>query len=70
MHTNHYYIEMMLKERRKQFLAEAQMLRLIKIAPSTKIKREKTLPGFVSRFFDGIRITLLKKREPTACGCQ
>ena len=69
MHTNRFYVEMMPKERHQQFLADAEILRFIKIAPSTRIQSKKLLPGFISRSFEGIRTTLLRKREPMACGC-
>jgi len=41
MHTNRFYVEMMPKERHQQFLADAEILRFIKIAPSTRIQSKK-----------------------------
>jgi len=69
MHTNNYYIEMMLKERHQQFLAEAKTLQLVKTATSTGTQNKKTVSGFIFRSFETIRETLLKKREQMACGC-
>ncbi len=69
MHTNHYYIEMMQKERHKQFLAEAKRLRLAKTVTSTRTKNRKSVSGFITRIFKNIRAILQREHEPMTYKC-
>ena len=69
MHTNHYYIEMMLKERQQQFLAEAKLLRLVKAATPDGSQNRKSILGIISQPFETMRATLQRRHEPMACSC-
>lgn len=69
MHTNYHYIEAMLKERHQQFLAEAEMQRLISKAASTETKKKETISRFIFRSLETMRGIYQKKREPLACRC-
>ncbi len=69
MYNSHYYTKIMVKERERQLIAEADRLRLIKAAKSTRTKNRKRIAGPISRFIKGLENYLLRKHEPSICRC-
>ncbi len=69
MYNSHYYTEIMVKERERDLIAEADRLRLIKAAKSTRTKNRKRITGSISRFIKGLGTYLLRKHEPSICRC-
>lgn len=69
MYNSHYFTEIMVKERQRHLIAEADRLRLIKAAKSTRTKNRKRTSGSIFRIIKGLGSYLLRKHEPSICGC-
>jgi hypothetical protein len=70
MYNNHYYNEIMVKERQKQLLAEADRLRLIRAAKSTRTQNGNRIFGSISRFIKSFGTYFQKNHKPSTCGCR
>ncbi len=67
MYNSNYFTELKVKDRQRQLVADAERLRLIKAAKSTRNKNRKRITGSISRFIKDLGTYLLRKHEPSIC---
>ena len=51
MYSDHYFVEITIKERQKQFLEEAERFHLLKAAKTSEAKNRKRIFGLTKRYF-------------------
>lgn len=69
MHSDFYFIEQMLKEKERQWIAEANRLRQIKTIDSTKNStRKQNLEALTSHIKD-LTTFIFRRRGRLSCGC-
>ena len=51
MYSNHYFVEITIKERQKQFLEEAERFHLLKVAKTPEAKKGKRIFGMIRKYF-------------------
>ena len=69
MYNSQNFTELIVKERQRQLVAEADRLCLIKAAKSTKTNNRKRNFYSIFSFVKGLGAYLLRKHEPSICGC-
>lgn len=69
MHSDFYFIEQMLKEKERQWIAEADRLRQIKSINSTKNYTQKQNIDALSSHIKDLTTFIFRRRGCLNCGC-
>ena len=69
MHSDFYFIEQMLKEKERQWIAEADRLRQIKSINSTKNYTKKQNIDALTSHLKELTTFIFRKRGCLNCGC-
>ena len=69
MYTGYYFTELIVKERQRQLVAEADRLRRIKASKIKKNKDKKCGIGSVNSKIKALGAYLFKKHERLMCEC-
>lgn len=69
MHSDFYFIEQMLKEKERQWIAEADRLRQIKSINSTKNYTQKQNIDALTSHIKDLTTFIFRRRGCLNCGC-
>jgi len=69
MYTSHYFVELIVKERQKQLVVEADKSRLTKATKSTKTNNSKRISGSITGYVRTLGAILFRKHERMICRC-
>ena len=69
MYTSHYFTELIVRERQRQWVAEADRSRRIREAKLTGINNRKQIIGSLCIFLKDLGAYFIRKHEPSICGC-
>ena len=69
MYTGHYFTELIVKERQRQLVAEADRLRQVKAIKSKRTKNSKRKIGLITGYMRTLGTFLFRKHERSICEC-
>ena len=69
MYTGYYFTELIVKERQRQLVAEADRIRQIKAIKSKKTKNRKRKIGSITGYIRTLGAFLFRKHERLICEC-
>jgi hypothetical protein len=69
MFTNHYFVELYVKDREKQLLEEARRIHLLKAAKTSISQNRNRIFMKLSMYFKDSGLPWRKKHEQEICGC-
>ncbi len=69
MYTSYYFTELIVKERQRQLVAEADRLRQIKATKSKKRHGRKRRIDSITDYFRTLGANLFRKNEGLTCRC-
>jgi hypothetical protein len=69
MYIGHYFTEFIVKERQRQWVAEADRLRRNKAIKSRKTNNRKRKIGSITGYVRTLGAFLFRKPEPLICRC-
>ena len=70
MYNGNYLTEIIIKERQRQLIAEADRSLMIKSIKLTRTDNMNCTICSITNFIKGLGASLLKKDEPSICGCR
>ena len=69
MYTSHYFTELIVKERRRQWVTEADRLHQIKAIKSTKTNNRKRKIDSITSYIRTLGAFLFRQHERLICRC-